>query len=113
MNKQHRSRALVVLGIVLMAAFAVAATLEQLRKDGSVGERYDGFVALRSKDTSAEIKDLIDGINAKRRALYQKDAQDEGVPVDQVGRVYAKQLYDEAASGTWFLTEDDGWLQKP
>ena len=99
-----------------LALCAVAATgplaaqdkLNALRASGAVGESYDGFAVDRDGKNGA----LIDGINAKRRAIYEKQAKTEGVSVAAVGQVYAQQIMKKAPKGTWFLNQQNQWVQK-
>ncbi len=67
---------------------------------------------VRDNSASAGIRALVKDINAKRKALYQKRAAAEGAPVEQVGKVYAREVFKSAPSGTWFLQENGQWLQK-
>jgi hypothetical protein len=34
------------------------------------------------------------------------------VPVDQIGRVYAAEIFRNAPAGTWFLRDDGQWTRK-
>jgi hypothetical protein len=102
-----------LVGLALLGpAPAAAKSLDELRKDGTVGERFDGYAVARAGNPSEEVAELLQGINDKRRAIYQKRAEQEGVPVEQVGRVYAKKIFEEAPAGTWFLDDKGKWLQK-
>jgi len=87
---------------------ASAASLDQLRASGAVGERYDGLAVARDAAVESQVK----AINAKRRQIYQEKAAAEGVSPEQVGRVYAKEIVAKAPKGTWFLREDGSWVQK-
>jgi uncharacterized protein YdbL (DUF1318 family) len=89
---------------------AVAQSLQDLRASGAVGEVFDGYARVRSGDAVAQ--SLVDATNAQRRAIYQARAQEQGISVDQVGRVYAKVIFDKAPAGDWFLLESGKWVQK-
>jgi uncharacterized protein YdbL (DUF1318 family) len=104
-----RSVVAVLLALSLSATAAWAQSLESLRASGALAERYDGFVAVRQ--ASPEANRIAGEVNAQRQALYKQRAAEQGVPSDQVGRVYAQQIFAQAAKGTWFLTER-GWVQK-
>jgi uncharacterized protein YdbL (DUF1318 family) len=97
----------------LMCASALhpvwAQSLEALRLSGALGERYDGLAVVRQP--SADADRLAAEINAQRQSIYKQRAAEQGVSADQVGRVYARQIFDQAPKGTWFLTEQ-GWVQK-
>lgn len=99
-----------VLGVAaLQMAPAWAQSLESLRASGALGERYDGLVVVRQG--SADANRVAGEVNAQRQAIYRQRASEQGVAWDQVGRVYARQIFDQAPKGTWFLTEQ-GWVQK-
>ena len=104
---------LVVLITVLLAAGlfvapATAQSLDDLRASGAVGERFDGLTVAR--DPSAA--DAVAKINAKRKEIYAQRAASQGVTAEQVGKVYAKEILDDAPPGTWFQTPDNKWTQK-
>ncbi len=87
---------------------ALAQSLDQLRASGAVGERFDGFAqALQSGAAGT-----VDQVNAKRRQIYAERAASEGVSPDQIGRVYAKQIFAKAPRGTKFLQQNGAWIAK-
>ncbi|MEO1193190.1 MAG: YdbL family protein [Pseudomonadota bacterium] len=101
--------ALLLLAGQAALAPAEAQSLKSQLASGAVGERYDGY--LEARNSSA--RSLVNSVNAKRRELYEKRAQEVGQSAEVVGKVYAKELYQRAASGTWFLTAGNTWTQKP
>ena len=107
----------VIAALVLSLFFASGSALAQNRPldapraAGTVGEKYDGFAVLHSPSAPADVKSLVDQANQERAALYKQRATDGATP-DAVGRIYAKQIFDQAPSGTWFLQESGQWLQK-
>ena len=96
--------------LLLLATLAGAADLDALRKSGAVGERFDGLAVVRDGDGTA--KKVVDAVNAKRSQIYADRAKEKGVPAVEVGKVYAKEIAEKAAAGTWFLGADGKWLQK-
>jgi hypothetical protein len=106
-------RALLGLAVALGAATLLpatgrAASLGEMLGSGKLGERYDGFV--QARDPSAQ--GFAADVNNKRRGIYEKRANETGQTVDVVGRIYAAELYQKAAPGTWFLLENGSWVQK-
>jgi uncharacterized protein YdbL (DUF1318 family) len=63
-----------------------------------------------ARDTA--FADQVKAINDKRRAIYEEQAKKQGVPVDQVGLVYAKEILQQIPAGTWVLTPDGEWRRK-
>jgi uncharacterized protein len=87
---------------------AYAQSLNDLRASGKVGEAFDGYA--RARDGS--VQGQVNAINAKRRAIYNKRASEQGTAPDQVGRVYASQIIAKSPGGTWVLSESGTWRQK-
>jgi uncharacterized protein YdbL (DUF1318 family) len=116
MFKTRRSALALALALVLavplagmlQAPAALAQSLEDLRAAGKVGERYDGLAVALSNDAKSAVKD----VNKKRQQIYEQKAASQGVSADQVGRVYAQQIFKKAPKGTKFQTEDGKWITK-
>jgi uncharacterized protein YdbL (DUF1318 family) len=71
--------------VALMLAIALPALaldLDEARAKGAVGERSDGYVAAVKDHPSDEVKQLVDEVNAKRRAYYEEIAGRNGAPVE-------------------------------
>ncbi len=87
---------------------ALAQSLDQLRASGAVGERFDGYAqALQSSAAGT-----VDQVNAKRRKIYADRAASEGTSTDQIGRVFARQIFAKAPPGTKFLQDNGAWITK-
>ncbi len=112
MLRRNFARAMVLAATVLILGLSappvLAQSLDQLRASGAVGERYDGYAqALQSSAAG-----VVQQVNAKRRQIYQQTADKEGASVDQIGRVYARQIFAKAPPGTKFLQENGSWIAK-
>ncbi|WP_455372109.1 YdbL family protein [Limibacillus halophilus] len=96
---------------LLSTAFALPAfadQLDDLRKSGAVGERYDGLLVARDGSAGNFVKE----VNAKRSSIYQQKATQQGVSVEAVGKVYAVEIFKKAPAGTYFQQENGSWVQK-
>lgn len=102
---------LAAVAALVVAAPAVAADLDRLRANGVIAERYDGLLELR-KSGDAGAKQLVQKVNERRRELYRKRAESQGVSVEQVGKVYAQQILEDAPKGTYFLKPDGSYVRK-
>jgi uncharacterized protein YdbL (DUF1318 family) len=87
---------------------ALAQSLDQLRASGAVGERFDGYAQALKSGAAGTVKK----VNAKRRQIYAERAAAEGVSADQIGRIYAKQIFAKAPRGTKFLQQNGAWITK-
>lgn len=109
-----------VVGLLLTAALllmpagdvARADALDDARAQGAIGERFDGFAAIRDPSAPASARKLVEDINAKRRKLYSEVSTREGTTIEAVGRIYARQIVDIVPAGTWILQENGQWARK-
>lgn len=108
------------IGLLLAAALmllpagdvARADALDDGRAQGSIGERFDGFAAVRDPSAPENARQLVEDINAKRRQLYNQVSTREGTTIDAVGRIYARKIVENVPPGTWILREDGQWVRK-
>ncbi len=104
---------IVAASFMSLPVMAQGKPLDQPRADGVVGERFDGFAYLVDPGaTPGNIRQLVDRVNAERRAVYEQRAQAEGVAIDAVGRVYAGQIFQSAPAGTILLQESGQAVRK-
>ena len=94
------------------AAAQSGAKLDTYRANGVIAERWDGYVEIRASGAPADAKALVDEVNAKRRALYAQRAQESGVAVEEVGKLFATKIVDSAPDGTYFRQPGGGYVQK-
>jgi len=88
------------------------AQLDTLRASGAVAERFDGYVEVRDAGTAPNARAVVDDVNAKRRALYEKRAKESNVPVAEVGKLFATKLVETAPAGTYFRQPDGSYARK-
>ncbi len=72
---------------LLTTSIALASPLTQPKADGLIGEQANGYIGLVRQDVPAEIRKLVDEVNAKRKAGYQKIATKQGVSLESVGQL--------------------------
>ncbi|SFL68642.1 YdbL family protein [Nitrosomonas communis] len=98
----------IFLTLSLYGAPVRADNLEQLRASGAIGESYSGYVIARNPNAQAQ----ANAINTQRKAIYQEKATAQRVGVDQVGKVYAIEIFKKLPTGTWFQKENGRWVRK-
>lgn len=115
LNRSLFFKAFVVAFLLMVdvgAAHAQSQILDAPRAAGTVGERYDGYAVVRSQQDSVTLAPLVGSVNAERRKVYAERALKENVPVEQIGRVYAAEIFRSAPAGTWFLKDNGQWTRK-
>lgn len=97
--------------VAFAAAPVLADALDDYRSRGFITERYDGLVQVRG-DAPPGARALVAEVNEKRAAIYAKRAKAQGVPAEEVGKIYAKEIFNDAPAGSWFLQADGKYIKK-
>lgn len=90
---------------------AAASKLDQYRADGVIAERYDGYVEVRGSGPG-DAASLVRQVNDERRAIYEKRAREQNVPVSAVGTLFAKKIVESAPRGTYFRLQNGQYQRK-
>jgi uncharacterized protein YdbL (DUF1318 family) len=107
-----RPAAIVLVALGLWAAPAAAASLDQAKAAGQVGERIDGYVGVVDAGAPGDVKALVEKINAERKAKYAEIAQKQGAPVAAVAQIAGKKLIERAPKGEYVMGADGQWQRK-
>jgi uncharacterized protein YdbL (DUF1318 family) len=97
-----------LLAAAALAKPALAQDLDSLRREGKVGERYDGYAVARD----SSVRGFVDQINAKRREVYINAAASAGATVEATGKIYFQENLPRLPQGTYIQLEDGSWVQK-
>lgn len=104
------SKAVVATFALLWVLAAVAADLAELKAQGLVGERADGYLGLVEEVVPAEVSELVAGVNARRRAEYERIAASNNIALSEVEALAGRKTLSKTAPGGWIYV--DGWRQK-
>jgi len=96
-----------------LALPAAAIDLDQARTQGLIGERADGLVGAVEPGPSAEVRRLVDTINAARMQEYRSIAQKNGTPVEAVQTVAGENQLQRAKQNKWYVMDASGRWSKP
>ena len=80
-----------------------------LKASGQVGEKVDGYLGVIG-DAPASVRDQVQAINIKRRALYTKLAQQRGATIEEVAAKTGCELIERLGSGQ-FYDAGGGWTR--
>jgi len=122
MRPRDTTRRILPGALAVLAALALAAApgaaranaaLDQAKAAGHVGERYDGYLGVVKDSAPASAKQLVQDINARRKAHYEKIAQREGAQVEDVAAIAGEKLVENAPSGHYVMPNDGIWVRVP
>ena len=104
------SRVLVV--FALMINFAFAATLEEAKANGQIGEKQNGYLGLVQANVPSDVAALIADVNEQRRQRYEQIAQQNGIAVDQVAKLAFTKAFENTVSGNYVESAPGQWTRK-
>ncbi|MDA1074716.1 MAG: YdbL family protein [Proteobacteria bacterium] len=102
---------LTALALFLLTCVALAADLDQMKKDGLVGERADGYLGMVEASVPADVVSLVADVNGKRKAEYQRIAASNNLSLAQVQALAGKKAIEKTLAGNWVLL-NGGWERK-
>ncbi len=91
---------------------AFAATLDQAKAEGWIGEKPDGYLGLVRSDAPPDVQALVGDVNGKRRANYQRIASRQGVPPSEVEKVGGQTAIEKTAPGHYVMDGSGRWRRK-
>lgn len=108
--------------ILAIAVFAVGAVMSPAAmagdpiidagiESGTVGERIDGLLGVVGSADAQTVR-KVQEINNKRRALYEKLAQETGTTISQVARVTGEKQIAKLNAGQYYMDASGSWQQK-
>jgi hypothetical protein len=99
--------------MAVSAAPAAAASLDEAKAAGYLGERPDGYVGLVRDDVPDWARQLANQINMQRRQTYAEVAQrTPGTTVREVGIIAGGKLVERAPAGHYVMNEQAQWVIK-
>ena len=98
---------------MMAVSVAVAASpLTQPKADGLIGEQANGYIGLVQQNVPADIKKLVNDVNAKRRAGYQKIAKKQGTSLAEVERVGGNTAIEKTLRGNYIREASGTWRKR-
>ena len=104
---RHTLGALSLAAIMAVPAFAL--DLDQAKQQGLVGETNSGYLA--AVKPSGDVDALVSSVNGKRKAHYQKIAQQNGITLEQVEARAGLKAIEKTPAGQ-FVNTGAGWQKK-
>jgi len=97
---------------ILTVSVAVASPLTQPKADGLIGEQANGYIGLVRQDVPADVKKLVNEVNAKRKAGYREIAAKQGTRLADVERVGGNTAIEKTLRGNYIRDASGVWRKK-
>lgn len=105
----HKVFATLVMAL-LLAFSAQAMTLKEAKSAGYLGEQRNGYLGQVSPNREA--KAIMQQVNAKRRAHYQKLAAKNNISLADVAMLAGGKAIAKTAKGNYIQTKAGDWVKK-
>jgi len=89
-----------------------AISLQEAKAQGLVGEQANGYLGLVKAGASAEVKALVNDINAKRKKEYQDIARRNKTDLNVVEALAGKKAIDMTPPGQYVKPPSGQWVKK-
>ena len=99
-----------ILSLTSLTAFA--ASLQQAKSEGWIGEQNNGYIGFVTPGTNNPTKQLVAEVNSKRRTLYARLATKQNLSLGQVELVAAERNVKKTLSGNYYQNADGNWIKK-
>jgi len=103
---------LAVLCLALLVQNAWAIDIGDAKEQGLVGETNKGLIAAVRPPASAEVRALIEEVNAKRMQSFENTAKKTGATVEQVAYRFYELAVQKTAKGHYYQDASGRWQQK-
>lgn len=113
MNRFTRILSFAVLALLFLSQGALAATLEEAKAAGQIGEKQDGYIGQVQSNVPADVAALVESVNAQRRARYEQIAATNGIAVSEVAKLAFERAFEATHSGHFVETAPGQWTRKP
>ena len=100
---------LILLGLLLTCYPALALDLQSAKAKGMVGETATGYLAPVAG--GAEVKNLVNSIDAKRKQVYLQISQRNKTPLGAVEQLAGKKAMAKTPAGQ-FIKVNGTWKKK-
>jgi uncharacterized protein YdbL (DUF1318 family) len=105
-------RLFAALGLALLLQNAWAIDIDSAKSQGLVGEANNGYLAAVETPASAEVRALIQEVNAKRRAEFENTAKSTGATVAQVAYRFYELAVQRTKPGHYYQDTNGRWNKK-
>ncbi|MFU8814927.1 MAG: YdbL family protein [Pseudomonadales bacterium] len=104
-------KASLIILLLGLSSHALAMDLNAAKGAGLVGETAEGYLDLVNPAAPSEVVALVQEVNARRRAEYQRIAEQNRIGLEEVEALAARKAIEKTRPGGWIRINDQ-WRQK-
>lgn len=99
--------------LLMFSGSVIAATLDEAKAAGQIGEKQDGYIGLVQASVPADVVALVESVNAQRRVRYEQIAAENGIPVSEVAKLAFTRAFENTRAGHFVEASPGQWMRKP
>lgn len=103
----------VFLLLAFTSSIAFAASLEEAKAAGQIGEKQDGYIGFVISNVPADVVALVADVNAQRRQRYEQIARENGIDTREVAKLAFTRAVENTLSGNFIEASPGQWVRKP
>ena len=97
--------------VFIFSGQLMAANLAPAKSAGIIGEQASGYIGF-VKAASADVKQMVLDVNAKRKAKYKQIAKKQKISLGEVEKIGGKKAIAKTKSGNYVKRAGAGWTKK-
>lgn len=101
-----------LIGLLAVSVPVAASSLAEPKAAGLIGEQANGYMGLVTQNVPADVRQLVNEANAKRKAGYQRIAAREGTNLSDVEKIGGKKAIDKTLKGNYVRDASGNWRKK-
>lgn len=104
--------AILALLLAMTSPAAFAIDIDEAKAQGLVGETMTGYIAAVKVPPSAEVRALIDEVNTKRKAAFERTASRTNTTLVQVSHRFYELAVERTKAGHYYQDAGGRWVRK-
>lgn len=105
----NMKKSITLLIATLFSASLFAASIGDLKTQGAIGELPNGYLGIIKSSTVAQ--KVVKDVNAKRKAIYKKQAAKNNISLTEVQKIAGKRNFEKTKSGN-YVKVSGKWVKK-
>ncbi len=104
-------KSIIAASLLLMSQLSFALTVDEAQNKGLLGENASGYLEMTPRGNSAA-QQLMNDINAKRKAKYQDIAQKQNTDLKSIEKIAGEAIVKKLPAGEFYKDASGQWNKK-
>jgi len=101
-----------LISLMAVSVASAASPLTQPKADGLIGEQANGYIGFVKQNVPADVRKLVNDVNARRKSGYQSISKREGTKMADVERIGGNTAIEKTLKGNYIRDASGTWRKK-